>query len=307
MIQVLEAATAARACPICGEGAPGRLFAAANIDSSRLDEFAFSSRKTPEFMHYRLLECAVCDLVYAAEAPTAAFLEQAYDAAEFASAVEAEFASRTYAGVVRRLLPRLADRRGALDIGTGDGCFLERLIELGFEDVAGVEPSEAPIRAARAAIRPLIRHGLFDAADFAAGSLRLITCFQTIEHVEAPLDLAASALRLLRPGGALVLVCHNRRGVLNLLLGARSPIRDIEHLQLFSPRSARRLLERAGFTNVDARPIVNRYPLDYWLRLLPLPAGVKSRLRAAAGRSGIGRLVVPMAVGNLAVVGRRPG
>jgi SAM-dependent methyltransferase len=306
MIQVLDAATAVRACPICGDGASSRLFAAANVDSSRLDGFAFASRKTPEFMHYRLLECAGCDLVYAAEAPTADFLEQAYDAADFASAVEAEFASRTYAAIIRRLLPQLADRRGALDIGTGDGCFLERLLELGFEDVAGVEPSEAPIRAAKPAIRRLIRHGLFNAADFEPGSFRLITCFQTIEHVDAPLELAASAHRLLRPGGALVLVCHNRRGVLNGLLGARSPIRDIEHLQLFSPRSAIRLLERAGFANVQARPIVNRYPLDYWLRLLPLPNGPKSRLRAAANRSGIGRLALPMPVGNLAVVGRRP-
>src|SRR5436305_2443520 len=95
MAQSLTAALVSRDCPICGPGTHGRLFADANIDPTRLDGFAFSSRKPPEFMHYRLVECAACDLVYASSIPSVDFLEEAYEEAEFASGVEAEYASRT--------------------------------------------------------------------------------------------------------------------------------------------------------------------------------------------------------------------
>ena len=54
-----------RACPVCGSDSQYRVFEEAAFDASRWDKFAFSSRKTPEYMHYRLLECGRCDLLYA--------------------------------------------------------------------------------------------------------------------------------------------------------------------------------------------------------------------------------------------------
>jgi hypothetical protein len=54
-----------------------------------------------------------------------------------------------------------------------------------------------------------------------------------MEHVLDPKVIALPAFRLLRPGGAFVTVTHDHRGRLNRLLGRRSPIIDIEHLQLF--------------------------------------------------------------------------
>ncbi len=303
MAQALTASLITRCCPLCGDGSASRLFAEANVDPSRLDGFAYSSRKVPEFMHYRLFECAQCDVIYAGETPSVEFLEQAYDEAEFASSAEAEFASRTYAEVVSRLLPQLPDLSGALDIGTGDGCFLEKLLAFGFSGVQGVEPSSAPIQSAKPEIQPLIRHVLFRAEDFQPDSFRLVTCFQTIEHVDDPLQLVRDAETLLKSRGAVLLICHNRRGLVNSVLGAKSPIRDIEHLQLFSPRSAARLLEQTGFVDVAVRPIVNRYPIEYWIRLLPLKVGFKTRLTRLANSTGAGALAVPMPVGNLAVVG----
>ena len=122
-----------------------------------------------------------------------------------------------------------------------------------------------------------------------------------------PGTLAEAAFSLLKPGGAAFFIVHNRRSLLARVLGRKSPIFDIEHLQLFSPASARALMRRAGFESVRAWPIVNRYPLQYWMRLAPLPGPVKPAALAFARRSGLGRVPVPMAVGNLAVVGFKPG
>lgn len=296
----------ARSCPICGSDDESRVFAEAEFDADRLDAFAFSSRKTPEYMRHRLIECPGCDLVYATPLPHREMLANAYRAADFDSADLARRAAGTYARVLPALLRKLPDLDGALDVGTGDGAFLEHLLIHGCTHVFGVEPSAAPIRAARRAVRPLIRHDIFRPEDFEAGRHALITCFQTIEHVADPTAFARGAFGLLKPGGVVYLVCHNRRGLLNRALGLKSPIMDIEHMQLLSPTSARLLLERAGFTDVSVRPIVNTYPLAYWLRLAPLPPRWKRVALGLCRRSGVGRLPVPMAVGNLAVIGFKP-
>src|SRR4051794_6475513 len=80
----------------------------------------------------------------------------------------------TYARELARLLDERTARHGALDIGTGDGALLRELLRLGFSDVAGVEPSAAPIRAADPAVRELIQAGVFTVEDRVPGSLALV-------------------------------------------------------------------------------------------------------------------------------------
>ena len=302
---VVDAPAAARSCPVCGASS-GREVAPASIDAAALDEYAFASRKFPEYMHHRLVECPVCDLVYASPVPDAGGLDEAYEAAAFDSKEEAVYASRTYAGLVRALLPRLPESRSALDIGTGEGSLLEELLDLGFERVCGYEPSAAPLAAAAPRVRDLIVHDVFDARRAAADApYDLITCCMTIEHVPDPAQLCRDAHDLLAPGGALMLVCHDRRAPLNRALGLRSPIIDIEHLQLFSQASARALLGRTGFARVDARRFANRYPLHYWLKLAPVPRRAKGALVTGARRGRLRSLAFPLPVGNLAVIGYR--
>jgi SAM-dependent methyltransferase len=299
----LSGAPAGRTCPLCGSHDESDVFAPAEIDEARLDAFAYSSRKTPEYMHHRLISCPDCDLLYASPAPAAADLARSYREAAFDSSEEARCAARTYARLLSRILKHLPDREGALDIGAGDGTFLEELLALGFSGVAGVEPSEAPIASARADVRPLIRRGLFASKDFQEGAFRLVTSFQTLEHVDDPLGVCRDAYRLLKKDGAIFLICHDRRAWSARLLGLRSPIFDLEHLQLFSPASACALLERAGFAEVEVEAIRNRYPLHYWLRLLPLPRSWKVRVVAWAKASGPGSWPLSLPAGNLAAVG----
>ncbi len=295
-----------RACPVCGSIDETNVFAAADFDFTRLDQFAFASRKIPEYMHYRLLSCPTCDLLYASPVPRAEDLAGSYSDADFDSAVEARYAAMTYSSYLSEIKQRLPDLQGALDIGTGDGAFLEQLLEQGFTDVAGIEPSKAPIAAASTKVKQLIREGIFQGDDFPAASLSLITCFQTLEHLPDPLAMGKSAYAMLKKGGAVFFVCHNRRAASARILGLKSPIFDIEHLQLFSPASARFLLEQSGFTDITVQPIINRYPLHYWLKLFPLPNRIKSNLLAVLQNHPLGRLPIPFPVGNLAAIGYKP-
>jgi SAM-dependent methyltransferase len=279
------------------------VFAEAAFDASRWDAFAFASRKTPEYMHYRLLECGLCDLLYANPLPTRESLEAAYREAAFDSAEEARYASEVYAGFLPAILAKLPRRAAALDIGTGDGVFLEHLVRHGFERVVGVEPSRAPVEAARPSVRGLIQQSPFRASDFEKGTFSLITCFQTMEHVYDPLALCQSALELLHPGGALLLVCHDRRALSARVLGKRSPIFDIEHLQLFSRPSASYALRQAGYGDISTHGVVNRYPISYWTKLLPFPPRVKGAALGVLKKTRLGRVSVALSAGNFAAVG----
>lgn len=291
-----------RPCPICGSHDDSRPFAESNADVEALDRFAFASRKLPEYMHWRLMQCRRCDLLYADPAPTLEELATLYRDADFDSREEAHLASRTYGAFLRQIVPKLPDQVGAADVGTGDGIFLRELLAAGFRDVVGIEPSSAPIEAADESVRPLIRHDIFRPNSFPAGSLSLITCFQTIEHLADPLSFCLDAWRALKPGGALFLIGHNRRALSAKLLGRKSPIFDIEHLQLFSPSSVRHLLRAAGFGAIQVRTVYNRYPIRYWTQLFPFPRVIKPRLLAFLEKNRVGRAVVPLPAGNLAAI-----
>jgi SAM-dependent methyltransferase len=295
-----------RPCPVCGRAERARLHSPADYDEARMGAFSFSSRKNPEYMHFQMLRCADCDMLFSSPAPANAWLAGAYEGADFDSAPEARFASLTYQGLLKGFVERLPGREGALDIGTGDGAFLERLLELGFSGVRGVEPSAAPIRAAKPSVRRLIRKGVFKAGLFPPNTFSLVTCFQTLEHAPDPLKLARAAFKILKPGGAFLAVGHNFRSLSATLLGRKSPIFDVEHLQLFSLQGMRLMLKRAGFENSLSRPLSNRYPLGYWARLLPLAPGPKARALRALEALGLAGIQLPLRAGNLYAVGFKP-
>jgi len=295
-----------RACPVCGStSAEARLFLEEKIDPSRLNSFSFASRKEPEFLNYRMVQCLACDLVYVDQPPSQQALADAYHVADYDSTEEASDAAAAY---MRQLGPVLArvPHESALEIGTGTGILLETLSEAGFRNVRGIEPSAAAIAAAPSHRHAWIKEGIFQESDFEPASFDLICCFMTLEHVRDPMQITESVLRLLRPGGAFVTVTHDYRSAVNRLLGRRSPIIDVEHMQLFSSKSVNELFRRAGYVDIGVQPFANRYALAYWTRLLPLGSPVKRALVKVERSLRIAHRKFSINVGNTFAVGFRP-
>lgn len=271
-----------------------------------MNEFTFASRKQPEFMCLRLVRCKNCDLLYAPSPPTNDFLVNAYTKAAYDSGAEAKAAAQNYAQALAPYIEHLAGRNAAIDVGAGSGPLLPWLCKSGFDPVIGIEPSHAAIRAAEPAVRPLLREGMFSKVLLADVSPSLLCSFMTLEHLVEPGEFVRTAYDLLEPGGMLAVVVHNWRARINRLLGLRSPIIDVEHLQLFSPQSVRALLEKTGFVAINLQSIRNTYPLRYWLRLTPVPTGVKSIFAGALSCIGISDYQVSLPVGNILAVGIKP-
>jgi SAM-dependent methyltransferase len=295
-----------RSCPICGNSSKNAmLFLEENINPALLSGFSYASRKKPEYMSHRLVKCRRCQLIYAPDPPSQDELAKAYHNAEYDSSDEASDAAQSYINAISPILARLGNKCSVLEIGSGTGIFLELVKNEGFRELIGIEPSTAAIAAAPPHRREWLYEGIFKEELFKAASFDLICCFMTLEHMRNPKDTALSAWRLLRPGGAFVTVTHDYGSFINKMLGKKSPIIDLEHMQLFSKTSIYELYKRSGFTEISSKPLINRYSLKYWIRLAPLPALGKHLLEWISIRTGIGCCKLSVNVGNTITVGFR--
>ena len=294
-----------RSCPVCDASVDdAEDFLEETIDETRLSDFSFSSRKVPEYMSHRMVRCRKCDVAYVSSPPPAQDLANAYHVASYDSSEEADDAAATYIRAILPVLALLPRHDSALEIGTGTGAFLDLLAATGdFRAVVGVEPSIAAIAAAPEHRRVWIRQGVFDERAFPPRSFDLVCCFMTMEHVAEPKRIAMSVRNLLRDGGAFVTVTHDYRSPVNRVLGKRSPIIDIEHMQLFSRRSIARLFAETGYREIQANPFANRYALSYWLRLFPLPARVKAAVSSTLRAVRADRTKLGLNVGNVVAWG----
>lgn len=293
-----------RHCPVCDSGADrATLFVNETVDPSRITALSFASRKEPEYMSHRMVRCLDCDLVYVDRPPRQDELARAYHQAEYDSSEEANDAALAYIQAIAPTLARLPAKRSVLEIGTGTAVFLEHLQRAGFRQLQGVEPSSAAIASAPPHRKVWIREAIFIEEDFEPESFDLVCCFMTMEHVLDPGQIARSVMRLLRPGGAFVTVTHDHRSLVNRAMGKRSPIIDIEHMQLFSKPSARRLFEGCGYQDVKVTAFSNQYAMRYWMRLMPLPASLKRAALAVLSGTGLGGFKVRLNVGNTIAAG----
>lgn len=296
-----------RSCPVCKASSENAtLFLEERIDQVGLTGFSYASRKEPEYMCHRLLRCETCGLIFACSPPEQSELASEYHKAEYDSAVEANDAADSYIKAILPILTKLKTKKSALEIGAGTGIFLELLNNEGFTELVGVEPSSAAIKAAPQHRRKWLRMEIFDKCSFKPVSFDLICCFMTLEHVRDPMETALSAFQLLKPGGVFITITHDYESTVNRLMGKKSPIIDIEHMQLFSDKSISELFRRSGFRDISSAPFTNSYELNYWVRLAPFPKLIKRSLKWIITKIGISRFKCGINVGNTITAGFRP-
>lgn len=133
-----------------------------------------------------------------------------------------------------------------LDIGCGDGAFLERMRKQGW-DVIGFEFDPEAARVARENYGLQVVVGSLDECDFPSNAFDAITLSHVIEHLPNPKAVLQSCCRLLKENGKLAITTPNIKS-----LGHRS-FRDAwrgleppRHLILYSRDTLKSVLEETG-------------------------------------------------------------
>lgn len=159
-----------------------------------------------------------------------------------------------------RHLVRRGDRPHVLDVGCGNGLFLDKMDRAGWQSI-GIDPDPQAVHLSRE--RGLtVNEGTLATFDAEPGSFDAITLGHVLEHLHDPRVDLRRARELLKPDGVLWLATPNLSSAghadfRSLWLGLDPP----RHLVVFNRSSLARLLADVGFR-------VLRRPIPAWSELI---------------------------------------
>ena len=239
----------------------------------------------------RIEECKNCGVFYTAERPAEAALMQLYkgeallgdrpDPQPKGEDLFPPWKMKEHEELLDEIVRFGGSTGSLLDVGCFSGMFLRNARERGFE-IAGIEPNEDAFMHVRSLLGCEVVNGSLASAHFLPNHFSVVSFLDVIEHVEDPMADLRAALRIMRPGGVLVLVTPNAHGLLqrviktkrNIMRQAWCPIDDVPwHLWGFTRESLSLCVEKAGF-------IVNKIS---WLEPSPLSTNL------GAGTSAVKR------------------
>ncbi len=161
-------------------------------------------------VRYRILQCGTCGLAQTEDEEQAS----SHESYVYRGSPDAgrrfgpmQWVLRLFRRKRRRGLPAKEVGR-ALDVGCGDGSFLDALVQQGW-DVFGTELSASIAATARERLGDRIRVGGVGEAGFSPNSFNLVTFWHVLEHLEDPGYALAEAGRLLKADGRIVVAVPN--------------------------------------------------------------------------------------------------
>jgi SAM-dependent methyltransferase len=292
-------------CAICKTNNNATELYQANFEMQALNPEVFSARRLPDKIHYRMVKCDQCGLVRSDPVAPPEILTRLYRQSTFTYGEEVENLKQTYGHYLSFLTALGARKNSLLEIGCGNGFFLEEALRQGYKNVQGVEPSEATVQRASPDMRKkiicdvmqpgLVPHEQYDA----------VCMFQVLDHIPDPGSLIQECLKILIKGGFVLCLNHNINSWSARLFNESSPIIDIEHTYLYSPVTLARLFKENGFYVRRVGTAYNRCTILYLMRLLPWPVSIKTRIMKFLDGGSLGRIKMNVPLGNVFLVAQK--
>ncbi len=157
------------------------------------------------------------------------------------------------------------DRR-LLDIGCAMGVLLEEARDVGFKSI-GIDLSSDAVSYCKKNGLTAFIGTVYTVNQLKDSTFDVVTAFQIIEHERDPLRMMKRVYKLLKKDGWIVMATPNQSGLWQKLMGKRwFGYRHPEHVVLFDFDTMRRLLEAAGFKDIEIRNDSPRpFPLSFAL------------------------------------------
>lgn len=202
---------------------------------------------------WTLRSCADCGFVFTSPrlsdaALASIYAEEYYENAETYAEQQILSPSDDHRHLAQTARKRLGRRPTgtltSMDIGCGGGRLVAAFQDAGF-NAAGVEPSEATVRAARQAGRDV---RVSDISELPDQSYDCVTAIHVLEHVPSPKQFMQHAYRICRPGGLCIIEVPNFASKAARQQGANwYALHPSTHLSHFTPGSLAACLSQAQF------------------------------------------------------------
>lgn len=228
-------------CPLCGT--TGEPYSAYNVTTNH--------DYIPGFEPVRLwMKCGECNHLYASEYPLALDELLSSGCPEHHQYPKVDILP-SLAPIIGRLRSHSKGNR-FLEVGVGAGELAALALEFLFE-VEGLDIRPAYAQAVRHRLGIPVASASFE--NFEPGHRYDVICMgDVIEHMIDPVASLRKAASLLEPGGLLWVSTPNWESAFSRLVKDMDPMwRVVEHLNYFSCRSLKSILERIGFEVIDYR------------------------------------------------------
>lgn len=291
-------------CAICNIDDSMQLYPA-NFSAAQIDKRLFYARRPPDKIHYRMVRCNKCGLIYSNPILPAKQIEKFYRESGTIYHQHIDNLNKTYGFYLKKAEEFIPNKQKLLEIGCGNGFFLQWAKDHGWREVRGVEPGENSVRQAPKWLKENIIIDVFKPNQFKANFFDCVVVFQTLDHLVEPNKAIAEIRRILKKGGVVLVIVHDVSSWSAKLLGERSPIIDIEHIYLFDKKTLPMIFEKHGFEVVEVFDVVNTHALGYWIYLAPMPSLMKKVILKFVEVTGLARLPLSLRAGNIGFIGKK--
>jgi 2-polyprenyl-3-methyl-5-hydroxy-6-metoxy-1,4-benzoquinol methylase len=240
---------------------------------------------------WQYFRCERCGLVFLHPQPTNDFLRTHYQSYLPSSAAEIESWRHLMQHVFERMGDSIESRHPMpgtiLDLGCGYGFFLDHMSRRGWK-VEGVEISIRASRYARESLGVSVTSHPLPRSDWEDERYDVISLFYVIEHLANPLEVLKEAMRLLRPGGWLLLRWPHSTPIAMLLRPWLSQLRLYQapsHLFDFSPKTMFDMLNHIGYEEIHTTISGWTRPREPWARLASAISGILGEVLARCSRN----------------------
>lgn len=288
-------------CALCNSKTSYRIIYNPTLKDGLINEHTFSARRIPDRLHYRIVRCKRCGLHRSNPIYKPEQISMLYKKSTLRYETEIPYLKKTYGRYLKRITPLLESRHRLLDIGCGNGFFLQEAQEQGFKSVFGVEPGES-VQQASPDIKKHITLDFFHGNLFPKNYFDLVSCFHLLDHVVDPNQFLKDVRIILKPHGYGFFITHNVSSLLPRLLRQNCPIFDIEHIYLFDKKTLRKIFEKNNFEVINVFTISNTYPLSYYLYMSPLSFGIKQFVTNVLTKFTFLNLPLTIPIGNIGIV-----
>ena len=293
-------------CALCGEKQQIKTLYPSTFNEKMISKSTYSARRFPDKIHYRIVKCQNCSLVFSSPVLPPGKISMLYKESVCNYKEQIPYLIKTYLNIIKKIKSDIAENPKVLEVGCGNGFFIKALLDCGLtKEVFGVEPGSKMVLHADEGVRSRIKVNFFKQNLFPKSTFDLILCFHVLDHMIDPNEFIRGAQALLKKNGYIIVVVHDTEGLSVKLFQEKSAIFDIEHIYLFNRKTLSKIFLRNKFKVVQIFNLINSYPLDYWIKMSGFPSFIKKSSKFITTIFGINKKSISIPAGNIGIIAKK--
>jgi len=293
-----------KTCPICEQNNFTMIYKS-NLPN-KIEAVNYAGRKKPDFYHYEMVRCLDCNVLYASSIYSDNFIEQLYKQSDFPYEDEIKGLKKTYETYLLKANNYIINKERMLDIGCGNGFMLNVGLNLGWENVVGIEPSSLAIDKVDAKLKNNIIEGIFNKNNFEENSIDLIFCAMVLEHLSDINNFLIDLKTILKPGGIVLAITHDEGHILSRILKNKHPIINDEHVCVYNRKTLEDIFLKHNFRIQETNSVKNIYSIKYWIGMLPIFPAIKNFISVILHRTKLLNINLGLKAGNIYIIAQKP-